>query len=273
VGTDGTEGTGTAHGVVVPLDVAGVRVGELHDGADVPSAWVPRPFLHPVRTLGGVVLTDRHPEDHPWHCGLGVAFPDLDGVNCWGGPTYVDGPGYRWQDDHGTATVGPSETDGARVRLGTEWRDPAGALLLHEDRTLGWRATPDGWQLEWTSTLRAPGARPVALGSPASHGRAGAGYGGWFLRFAACTDVVVRTPDGAGEHRVHGSVAPWVAWTGSFADGRAHVLVEALDHRDPWFVRVAEYPAVGSALAWRSPVVVQPDEPLVRSFRVTASDG
>lgn len=269
---DGADGVGAARGAGVTLDVAGVRVGALHDGADVPPAWVPRPFLHPVRTLGGVVLTDRHPEDHPWHCGLGIALPDVDGVNCWGGPTYVHGAGYRWQDDHGAATVGPPESAGTRLRFDTAWHDPAGALLLHEHRTLEWGRAPDGWQLGWTSTFRVPGDQDVVLGSPGSNGRAGAGYGGWFLRFAHCTDVVVRTAHGEGEDRVHGSTAPWVTWTGSFAGGRAHVLVEALGHRDPWFVRVAEYPAVGSALAWRCPVVVRPDQPLVRSFRVTVAD-
>ncbi|RUQ04068.1 PmoA family protein [Curtobacterium sp. HSID17257] len=268
--TDGAAGSDPARG---PLEVTGARVGEVLDGADLPQACVPRPFLHPVRTLGGVVLTDRHPEDHPWHSGLGVALPDVDGVNCWGGPTFVPGAGYRWRDDHGTATVASAASDGPRLRSEVDWHDPGGRLLLHEDRTLEWGAAPDGWQLLWTSSFRAPGDRPVELGSPGSHGRAGAGYGGWFLRFARCTDVVVRTPDGAGEDRVHGSVTPWIAWTGSFDGERAHVLVEALDHRDAWFVRVAEYPAVGSALAWRSPVLVRPDEPLVRSFRVTVSDG
>ncbi len=226
------------HGVVVPLDVAGVRVGELHDGADVPPAWVPRPFLHPVRTLGGVVLTDRHPRTplalRPRRRVPGPRRRQLLGWTDVRGRSRLPVAGRPRHRDRRPLRDG-RRPGAARHRMAR----PGGALLLHEDRTLGWRATPDGWQLEWTSTLRAPGARPVALGSPAStvapvpataagscgsplHGRRG------------------RTPDGAGEHRVHGSVAPWVAWTGSFADGRAHVLVEALDHRDPWFVRVAQ---------------------------------
>lgn len=288
-------GAGGARCVPGCLEVAEVRVGEVLDGTDLPRAWAPRPFVHPVRTLRGVVLTDRGPDDHAWHSGLGIALPDVDGVNCWGGPTYVPGAGYRWQDDHGFATVesggvesGPvasgsgsgsgsgsvesGASDRSRLRVGIVWRGPGGGPLLREDRTLAWGPASDGWQLTWTSSFRAAVDRRVVLGSPGSHGRAGAGYGGWFLRFAPCTDVVVRTPDGSGEDQVHGSVAPTVSWTGSFDGGRARVLVEALDHHDPWFVRVAEYPAVGSAMAWDSPTVVAPDEPLVRSFRVTVSD-
>ncbi|WP_058750439.1 DUF6807 family protein [Curtobacterium oceanosedimentum] len=296
MGTDGTAGAGGACAALGRLEVAGVRVGELLDGTDLPRAWAPRPFVHPVRTLGGVVLTDRGPDDHAWHSGLGIALPDVDGVNCWGGPTYVPGAGYRWQDDHGIATVESGfgsvasgsgsvasasvasasvecgASNRSRLRVGIVWRGPGGGPLLHEDRTLAWGPALEGWQLTWTSSFRAAGDRRVVLGSPGSHGRTGAGYGGWFLRFARCTDVVVRTPYGSGEDQVHGSVAPSVSWAGSFDGGRARVLVEALDHRDPWFVRVAEYPAVGSALAWDAPTVVTPDEPLVRSFRATVSD-
>ncbi|UBQ03655.1 DUF6807 family protein [Curtobacterium sp. TXMA1] len=324
MGTDGAAGAGGTRGAPGSLEVAGRRVGEVLDGTDLPRAWSPRPFVHPVRTLGGVVLTDRGPDDHAWHSGLGIALPDVDGVNCWGGPTYVPGAGYRWQDDHGVATVESGfgsvasgsgsvasgsgsvasgsgsvasgsgsvasgsvasasgsvasasvecgASDRSRLRVGIVWRGPGGDPLLHEDRTLAWGPALEGWQVTWTSSFRAAGGRRVVLGSPGSHGRTGAGYGGWFLRFARCTDVVVRTPDGSGEDQVHGSITPWVSWTGSFDGGRAHVLVEALDHRDPWFVRVAEYPAVGSALAWDFPTVVAPDEPLVRSFRVTVSD-
>ncbi|WP_186315195.1 PmoA family protein [Curtobacterium sp. BH-2-1-1] len=263
--------------VLRTLEVGGTTVATLVDGGASPAAWSPRPFLHPVRTLAGTVLTDARPVDHPWHCGVGTAVPDVDGVNCWGGPTYVPGTGYEERDDHGRAVVTTTSVGDGTLTQDLRWTGSGGAVVLRETRTLTWDASGSGWVLGWTSAFRAPGSSPVRLGSPGSHGRAGAGYGGFTWRFAPCDDVAVRTPTAVGEDAVHGAVAPWVEWTGTF-DGlhgpgaRASVRFEALGHADPWFVRVAEYPAVGSALAWDAPAVVEPGAPLVRSFRVTVRD-
>src|SRR3954452_7057214 len=61
----------------------------------------PRPFLHPVRTVKGTTVTDVLPEVHTHHLGVSVAMQDVDGVNVWGGRTYVRDQGYQWLDDHG----------------------------------------------------------------------------------------------------------------------------------------------------------------------------
>src|SRR4051812_9845692 len=78
--------------VDVAEDVAEPDVGPLNG---------PPPYLHPVRTLAGVPVTDLLPEDHRWHLGVSVAMQDVDGVNLWGGRTYVRDQGYTWLDDHG----------------------------------------------------------------------------------------------------------------------------------------------------------------------------
>ncbi|AVT37683.1 PmoA family protein [Plantactinospora sp. BB1] len=71
------------------------------DDPHVDLRWGRRPYLHPVRTLGGVVVTDTLPEDHRWHLGVSVAMQDVSGTNLWGGRTYVRDAGYTWLDDHG----------------------------------------------------------------------------------------------------------------------------------------------------------------------------
>lgn len=254
------------------LSVGDVVVASAVDGTGMPAALAPRPYLHPVRTLGGTVVSAHRPPDHAWHCGVGVAIPDLDGVNCWGGPTYVHGAGYVNRDDHGRVDVRRTRRDGPGLVHDLVWRGPEGAELLLEERRLGWRGVADGWELTWTSAFRCPGAVEVRLGSPGSNGRAGAGYGGFTWRFPACSAVRVRTEHASGEAATHGSVAPWIEWRAAFPGGDAVVRIEALDHDDPWFVRVAEYPALGSALAWDEPVRVRPGSPLVRSFRATVRD-
>ena len=42
---------------------------------------------------------------------------------------------------------------------------------------------------------------------------------------------------------------------------------------EPWFVRVRDYPGIGSALAWDRPVVLQPGDVLSRSFAIAIADG
>lgn len=259
--------------VLDELVVDGVAVASVLDGAGTIPTSSPRPYLHPVRTLGGTVVSAHHPPDHDWHCGVGFAIPDLDGVNCWGGRTYVHGEGYVWRDDHGSATVVHAEHHGPSLRQEVVWRDPDDHVTLHEDRALAWRAVDTGWELTWSSSFRVPGDAVVRLGGPGSNGRVGAGYGGFTWRFPPCADIAVRTATASGEDAVHGSVAPWVEWSAVFEGVGATIRFEALDHDDPWFVRAAEYPAVGSALAWRTPVLVHPGVPLVRSFRATVSDG
>src|SRR5690606_31274082 len=62
-----------------PLVVGGVPVAEYVTSPDLPLTAAPRPYLHPVRTLGGAVVTEIRPADHPHHLGAGVAVTDLGG--------------------------------------------------------------------------------------------------------------------------------------------------------------------------------------------------
>ncbi|WP_420370414.1 PmoA family protein [Curtobacterium sp. L1-20] len=259
--------------VLHELVIDGALVASVLDGAGTVASSSPRPYLHPVRTLGGTTVSDHHPPDHDWHCGVGVALPDVDGVNCWGGGTYVQGEGYVQRDDHGSAVVRHAAQRGSALAQQIEWLAPDGAVVLHEDRSLAWGPAGTGWEMAWSSSFRAPGDDPVRLGSPGSNGRVGAGYGGFSWRFPGCTEVLVRTAEAAGEQAVHGSVAPWIEWSAVFGGGPATIRLEAIGHRDPWFVRVAEYPAIGSSLAWREVAVVRPGAPFVRSFRAVVRDG
>ncbi|OII39022.1 hypothetical protein BIU98_12680 [Curtobacterium sp. MMLR14_010] len=263
------------HRLTVPTaDGTRAEVATVLDGAGTIPTSVPRPYLHPVRTLAGVVVSAHHPPDHDWHCGVGPAIPDVDGTNCWGGRTYVRGEGYVWRDDHGTVTVERETVEGDSHTLELSWRGPDGRPRLHEDRTTATRSLgPGAWELRTTSSFSTPGDDDVLLGGPGSNGRVGAGYGGFTWRLPPCTDVEVRTPTATGESAVHGSVAPWVAWSADVEGRPVTIVLEALGHRDPWFVRFAEYPAIASALAWSTPATVHPGVPLVRAFRAVVADG
>ncbi|GAA1733036.1 DUF6807 family protein [Nonomuraea bangladeshensis] len=262
------------------LDAPWSRVNLLVDGAevaayeirpDLPVTDSPRPYLHRVRTLGGVEVTEVRPEDHVHHLGAGVAISDLGGVNFWGGRTYVKDQGPTWLDDHGTQrhrAFTRLADDGFTEEL--EWAGPDGRVVAREERVVAARPLGDGaWALDFAFTLTNLTGAPVEVNSSATKGRAGAGYGGFFWRAPGTSTDRATLP--GGEEAVHGSRDRWVALSGTDPDGRDWTLVFVQDDGDAWFVRNTEYPGVGQALAWDRPLVVE--ERLSRRVVTIVADG
>ncbi|WP_314194096.1 DUF6807 family protein [uncultured Arthrobacter sp.] len=264
-----------------PLFNSGGRpLAVLRTGAGLSAALSPRPYLHPVTTPGGTVVTDHLPADHPWHLGAGFALQDVNGTNFWGGKTYTrDAGAYVSRQDHGRIELLlaiPHEPDIRQLR----WLATDGQPLLTEQRTLSHEVLGErAWRLDLETELTA--VVDVSLGSPGSNGAAGSGYGGFFWRLPACTGVRIFTSDAKGEPAVHGALAPWLAWTASFGEvpgsrsGQTATLVfkAPAEASDPWFVRCSGYPGVGSALAWDRPVALAAGESLRRSLSVWVCDG
>ncbi|MFH9675241.1 PmoA family protein [Streptomyces sp. NPDC017405] len=256
------------------LRVAGRPVGRYVIRPELPARLAPRPCLHPVTTLAGTAVTELGPADHAHHLGVGVAVPDVEGYNFWGGRTFVRDRGPTELDNHG-----------AQRHTGFQLCDPdgfveelrwvaAGTELLRERRTVaatGLGAT--AWALDFTFSLTNVTPAPLSLGSPATNGRPGAAYGGFFWRArkeARAPEVF--TADRDGEAAVHGTRADWLAlagarWTLVFAGATEDT------RRDPWFVRAAEYPGVGSSLAHTERLSVAPGETVVRRIVTVVADG
>ncbi|GAA4797957.1 PmoA family protein [Streptomyces ziwulingensis] len=256
------------------LRVAGRPVGRYVIRPELPARHSPRPYLHPVTTLTGTPVTEFSPADHPHHLGVGVAVPDVEGHNFWGGRTYVRDQGPTELDNHGS-----------QRHTGFPLRDPDGFVeelrwvadgteLLRERRTVAATALTDrAWALDFTFSLTNITSRPLTLGSPATNGRPGAAYGGFFWRArkeAAAPDVLTAAAEG--EAAVHGHRADWLALVGSTwslvfagATGRTR--------EDPWFVRTEEYPGVGSSLAHGSRLEVAAGDTAVRRVVTVVADG
>jgi len=83
------------------LKAAGRPVGRYVTSHRLPARLSPRPYLHPVTTLAGTAVTELTPADHTHHLGVGVAVPDVEGHNFWGGRTYVRDQGPTELDNHG----------------------------------------------------------------------------------------------------------------------------------------------------------------------------
>ncbi|MBT1001304.1 Gfo/Idh/MocA family oxidoreductase [Paenarthrobacter sp. DKR-5] len=258
------------------IKVGGRPVAALQDGTRIPPTSSPRPYLHPVSTPGGTVVTDHQPLDHVWHLGAGVALQDVDGVNFWGGRTYTrEAGGYVWRPDHGRIRTVDRHLTATDLSEQLQWTGPCGAPVLNETRRWEWSAVDETtWRLRLAFELSPAGTAPVQLGSPGSNGRTRGGYGGFFWRFPPCRNIRVRTADAVGEQDVHGSVSRWLAWTADFDGGTATVMFLApQESADPWFVRVADYPGAGSALAWDTPVSATNADPVRRTITTFIADG
>ncbi|MGI5374472.1 PmoA family protein [Streptomyces sp. CA-251387] len=263
----------TPHDTAV-LRVAGRPVGRYVTRPELPARLSPRPYLHPVTTLAGTAVTELSPADHTHHLGVGVAVPDVGGSNFWGGRTFVRDQGPTELDNHG-----------AQRHTDFQLRDPdgfveelrwvaAGTELLRERRTVAaTELTEFAWALDFTFSLTNVTSGPLSIGSPATNGRPGAAYGGFFWRArkeASAPDVF--TVDREGEEQVHGTRATWVAlagstWTLIFAGATEQT------RRDPWFVRATEYPGVGSSLASEDRLPIPPGETAVRRIVTVVADG
>jgi hypothetical protein len=70
----------------IEILLGGQRFSNFYYGPE----W-PQPFIHPLRSASGVVLTRGYPvekiegesQDHPWHHGLWYAHGDINGVDFW----------------------------------------------------------------------------------------------------------------------------------------------------------------------------------------------
>lgn len=223
------------------------------DGTSMPGVHSPRPYLHPLHSLGGVAMTQTAPTDHRHHYGVSMAVPDVNGTTYWGGRTFVRGQGPTLLSNHGTQrTVSAEVTDGgATLASQVRWTDERGADQLAERRRLTGVLLPevDAWAVGWSSRLHAEDS-DVVIASPATSGRPGAGYGGLFWRLPFADESLVLTADADSEARAHGSRSPWVAVARRTGDAWTTLLLVQPGDVDPWFVRVADYVGVGPALAW-----------------------
>lgn len=248
----------------------------------------PRPYAHPLRTLAGDVVTGFRPRDHRWHHGLSMTAAHVSGDNFWGGPSWVRATRrYEPLDNHGTQRhesfmqlSGGAEGFGVSERL--SWISSAGELWAREERRLAIPPVAPGaeaWELRWTTWLTGERAEPLRIGSPATHGRPGAGYGG--LTWRGPRDLQfgdVLGPDGRrGEEAMLGQQTPWIAFTGVHDEvDRSSTLIFEVAERGPavaWHVRSEEYPGISAGWAFHEEFTIERGERIRHSCRIIIATG
>jgi hypothetical protein len=256
------------------LRLADQVVAEYTWRPDLPVALSPRPYLHPVRTLGGACVTELMPASHRHHLGVSIAVAEVDSANFWGSRTFIPGHGPAWLDNQGTqAHARWLRRAPDRLSHTLRWTSIDGGLLLTERRDLSCRLVgPDAWALDFGFTLTNATDAELPIRSPAVHGRPGAGYGGFFWRAPATDGVRVDSGAGTGTTAVHGRTARWLSvstgdWTLIFAGATDTT------RQDRWFVRTRDYLGIGSALAWDTPLTLASGGTLSRRIVTVIADG
>lgn len=252
----------------------------------VPDVESRKPYLHPVRTLGGALVSAYRPHDHRWHKGVQMTVSHLSGQNFWGGDSYRHGQGYVPLDNVGRMRherFDAMEVSDSRVRLvqALTWVTSTGQEWVAESRQLtvhGVDVERGTWVLDFATELVNIRGEDLQVGSPTTHGRPAAGYTGFFWRGPrGFTGGEVLTADGGGPEAM-GRTSPWLAYTGQHdeVDGAATLvfLAGATSGSVPlrWFVRNDPFPAVNPSPAFSEEVTIPPGEALALRHRLVVVD-
>jgi hypothetical protein len=220
----------------------------------------PKPYIHPLRTRAGKVVSLFRPHDHVWHKGIAWSLPHVGEENFWGGPTYIHGRFYVQLANNGTQAhrriaVMNRDGDTASFAHDLDWITQSGALFFTERRTL--RAhliSPDAWALTFETQMTNVSGTDVAMGSPTTKGRENAGYGGLFWRGPrSFTGGRFVTAEGLGGDEVRGRRMQWMAFAGRHDETDAESLVLMADdvtnpnHPPQWFARTEEFACLNPA--------------------------
>jgi hypothetical protein len=261
----------------------------------------PRPYLHPLRSLDGDVVSIYRPHDHLWHRGISLALPNVGKHNFWGGVTYTREQGYVQLPNNGRMVNRGLDVlaDGAFFEE-VDWATEAGDTIIAETRRVSAAGlgSPAGngtraWGLTWTSDWTNRTDEPITFGSPTTEGRPMAGYGGFFWRGprdftgapvlapATRTPADYDAPDGLpeGVPEQMGKLAPWIAIAGKHdgSSGRSTFLMADSPTNTlgaaPWFVRSTPYACISTAPFFFTVHMLEPGQQWHWRHQVAISTG
>lgn len=264
-----------------------------------PDAFESRkPYIHPLRTLAGHLVTGYRPNDHRWHKGLQMTASHLSEQNFWGGNCYVHGEGYLRLPER----VGSMRHDGFpavdveddRFSLAEEltWIENGGQEWAREQRGIAVHSLDEEagcWVLDWSIHLTNTHTEPLRFGSPTTAGREMAGYTG--LQWRGPRDFTGGAAFGPGGERdtgtageLMGTQGPWLAFTAEHDDVDAHSTLvfahapENIDggsaiHDSHWFVRSEPIPTVAFSWAFFEEFELAPGASFAYRYRVVVADG
>ena len=255
----------------------------------------PRPFFHPLITLGGDEVTIARPWDHVWHKGLSWALPNVGPHNFWGGATYTRATEYANLENNGAMThqafTAISDTrEGISASEALTWTSQAGQPVIEEYRRFSiqllagpGRTVADlegAYAILFETTMGNISGEEILIGSPTTEGRHNAGYGGLFWRGPrSFTGGEFRSPEGTGADEFMGTRSPWIAFTGKHdVSCRSSTIMFVEGTGNPgapgkWFARSSMFACLGSAPFFSEEVPLGEGAQLTYRYAVVIADG
>lgn len=202
----------------------------------------PKPYLHPLRTAAGTVVTRGFPmrtdipgesRDHPHHRAMFFAHGDINGVDFWGeakfeekAPVHVAGKTYTSEDLPKGRTVFTkieemkSGPDFGKVRADFHLVGPDGRVIAEETQAYTFRGGETTRVIDCEFTIRALHT-PVKMGDTKE--------GTFAIRVVKAlqepTGKMLNSEGKTGEKEIWGKRANWVDYSGTVAGEKLGVAI------------------------------------------------
>jgi len=240
------------------------------------------PWIHPVRTPGGDVLTEFAPGDHAWHRAVWFSWKILNGVNYW------DWAGRKSGKPAGTTQcVGKEEfragKDSGTIAVALQYSAAEKPVLTERRQITIGLPRPDGsYAMDWKMTFTAGGEDVVFERTPPPpKGKAWGGYGGLSFRgVKGMSQIRVIDSEGREAKQGHGRAARWMDFSGAVRPGGKIGGVAIFDHPDnprhptPWYVSPAGGMAYfGPAFIFVEPYKLSAGKSFTLSYRMLIHPG
>lgn len=275
-------------GVATTFSSGAVELARYEYRPDTVQLESPKPYLHPLQTLGGQLVSLYRPHDHVWHKGIAWSLANAGAHNFWGGPTYTRSANWYEQlpnngsQDHVESVTAESKDGSAEFAHDLVWHAESGEDVFRERRELSAQVLDDtAWVLTWSSSMTNVSGATIELGSPTTEGRENAGYGGLFWRGPrSFDDGTVIAPTGVADaEELRATRHDWMAFVGKHdGDGGESTVLMVDSGENPggqpqWFVRSGIYACLGPAPFFSEVIPIADGETLTFRYAVVVADG
>ncbi len=248
----------------------------------------PKPFLHPITTPAGVLMTLIEPDDHVWHRGLWFTFKFVNGENFW-----EEGDGYGSQRVASIPKISHPDHATTVIDLDLDWvaAGDSGPILT-EQRRFTVRVVGNATQIDLQTTL-CPTADVTLDRTPYT---TWGGYGGVAFRATSHWHPSQRTVgDRVTDGFLLGETAPWCDVSGpistavladrSMGEEPSDAVIDEwagvaiLDHPanprhpTPWYTGSGAGNFLNAALLFHEPMTLGAGEALALRYRILVHDG